>query len=328
MRESKQDPFVSIIVACYLDEGSVKETVRRINDALENNALEQKISRWEIIFVNDASPDDAETVIRAEIEKDPRVRMICHSRNFGSQMAFTSGILEARGDAIICMDGDLQDPPEVIPELIGKWQEGYEVVYGIRVKRHETAFRQIAYKVFYRLFDKLSYLNIPVDAGDFGIMSTHVAKIIADMPERDRFNRGLRVYAGFKQAGVNYVRESRYAGDTTNSFFSNIEWALKAIFSFSYAPLRFISYLSVTMLGFSVLLFAFYFGLYFLKPDAPRGFLTTLMFISFFGSLQLFCNAVIAEYIGRIFEEVKHRPRFIVRELVENKADNKIAQRR
>jgi dolichol-phosphate mannosyltransferase len=213
------------------------------------------------------------------------------------------------------MDGDLQDPPEVIPELVAKWREGWEVVYGVRTKREATLFLQIAYKLFYRIFHATSYIKVPVDAGDFSLMDRKVIDALNRLPERDRFVRGLRAWVGFKQTGVPYVRPERMFGRTTNNLLKNIAWARKGIFSFSYLPLELISYLAFFVTGLSALAIVFYVVMYFVKGEAPPGFLTLLVAVLFLGGIQLLSLAIIGDYLGRVFEEVKQRPHFIVREV-------------
>ena len=271
---------------------------------------------YEIIYVNDNSPDNAEELLAELAAQDPRLTVISHSRNFGSQMAFTSGMERSIGEAVILMDGDLQDPPEMIPALIREWAAGYDVVYGVREHRREGRLMEAARKAFYRIYRRLSYLEMPLDAGDFSILSRRVVQALLSMPERDRFLRGLRAWVGFRQTGVPYTRAERFAGQSTNSFLDNIRWAKRGIFSFSYQPLEMISLLSfLTTLATGVGIVV-YIVLYFIIPSAPRGFMTLLVAILFLGSLQLFCLSILAEYMGRIFEEVKQRPAFIVRSIL------------
>jgi len=303
--------MISVVVACYRDAGSVREMYRRLVAVLSDIT-----PRYEILFVNDDSPDNAEELLEAIAANDDRVTVISHSRNFGSQMAFTSGMAQAIGDGVVLMDGDLQDPPEVIPELAGKWVEGYDVVYGVRVSRRESRVMEATRKAFYRLYRRLSYLEMPLDAGDFSIMSRRVVDNLLRMPERDRFLRGLRSWVGFRQTGVPYVRAERFAGESTNSFLDNIRWAKRGIFSFSYQPLEAISLLAFLVTVFTGAAMVFYVATYLFVPDAPRGFLTLLIAVLFLGAVQLFSLSVVAEYIGRVFEEVKQRPRFIVRGIV------------
>jgi dolichol-phosphate mannosyltransferase len=303
------DRTISVVVACYRDAGSVHEMYRRLTAVLD-----EITPSYEIIYVNDNSPDNAAELLAELAETDPRLTVISHSRNFGSQMAFTSGMQQSVGDAVILMDGDLQDPPEVIPALVAEWIQGFEVVYGVRERRQENALKELARKAFYRIYRRLSYLNVPLDAGDFSIMSRCVVDAILQMPERDRFLRGLRTWVGFRQKGVPYVRPERFSGESTNSLLDNIRWAKRGIFSFSYQPLELISMLAfgaTALTGVAILLYALF---YFLIPQSPRGFLTILVAVLFLGAVQLFSLSIIAEYLGRIFEEVKMRPRYIVRE--------------
>lgn len=305
------DKMISVVVACYRDAGSVKEMHRRLGEVLGATT-----PRWEIIYVNDASPDEAEQVLDEVAARDPKLTVITHSRNFGSQMAFTSGMRQSRGDGVILMDGDLQDPPEVIPELVKEWVKGFDVVYGVRAHREEGAIKQALRRVFYRLFRRLSYVAMPLDAGDFGIMSRPVVDALLAMPERDRFLRGLRAWVGFKQTGVPYVRPERFAGESTNSFLDNLRWAKRGIFSFSYKPLEMISVLAFFVTALTALGIVAYIIRWFVEPDAPRGFMTQLVVTLFLGAVQLLSLGIIADYLGRIFEEVKQRPPFVVKKIV------------
>jgi len=301
---------ISVVVACYRDAGSVHEMYRRLTAVLRGIT-----PSYEIIYVNDNSPDNALELLEEIAARDPRLTVITHSRNFGSQMAFTSGMQQSIGEGVILMDGDLQDPPEVIPALVTEWLKGFEVVYGVRERRQENALKEFARKAFYRIYRRLSYLEMPLDAGDFSIMSRAVVDSLLQMPERDRFLRGLRTWVGFRQTGVPYVRPERFAGESTNSMLENLRWAKRGIFSFSYQPLELISLLAfaVTILtGLGIVVYGLF---YFLLPKSPRGFLTILVAVLFLGAVQLFSLSIIAEYLGRIFEEVKQRPRYIVRDI-------------
>src|SRR5216684_5596686 len=203
----------------------------------------------EIIFVNDASPDNAADVLRDLAERDRKVVVVNHSRNFGSQSAFTSGMRISTGDAVVLMDGDLQDPPELIEKFYERWQEGYDVVYGQRISREAPPYMRFLYKAFYRLFRAASYVQVPVDAGDFSLLDRRVVAALNSLPENNRFLRGLRAWVGFRQTGVPYVRPERMFGTTTNSLLRNLGWARKAIFSFSYLPLDFITWLALGTVG-------------------------------------------------------------------------------
>jgi len=302
---------LSAVIACYRDGPAVLPMYERLTRAVEGLGLD-----LEIVFVNDASPDDAEKILTELAARDPRVVVVNHTRNFGSQAAFTSGMHICTGDAVVLMDGDLQDPPELIPQLWAKWLEGHDVVYGVRVKRKAPLLMQAAYKAFYRLFRKMSYVDVPRDAGDFSLMDRKVVDALNAMPERDRFLRGLRAWVGFRQTGVPYVRPERMFGRTTNSLLKNLAWARKGIFSFSYQPLELISYLAVLVTAASLLAVAYYLVRYLVLHDAPRGFTTLLLAVLFLGGLQLFCLAIIGDYLGRVFEEVKGRPLYLVKSVL------------
>lgn len=305
------DKTISVVVACYRDAGSVHEMYSRLT------AILRRITNsYEIIYVNDNSPDNAGELLAQLASRDPRVTVISHTRNFGSQMAFTSGMQQSVGDAVIVMDGDLQDPPEVISSLVSKWLEGFEVVYGVRERRRESILMQTARKMFYRIYRRLSYLEMPLDAGDFSLMSRSVVDSILLMPERDRFLRGLRTWVGFRQTGIAYTRPERFSGESTNSMLDNFRWAKRGIFSFSYKPLELISLLAFIVTVLAGLAIVLYGSLYFLVPAAPRGFITILVAVLFLGAVQLFSLSIIAEYLGRIFEEVKQRPQYVVRQVL------------
>jgi polyisoprenyl-phosphate glycosyltransferase len=269
---------------------------------------------FEIIFVNDCSPDDSEEVIRKISRDDRRVIGISHSRNFGSQSAFRSGMEIAAKNACVLLDGDLQDPPDLIEKFVELWRQGYDVVYGRRVKRETTLFMQFAYKAFYRVFDYFSYIPIPRDAGDFSLMEKRVVKAILQFPERDLFLRGVRAFAGFKQTGVDYVRPERRFGRSTNSLLKNLGWAKKGILSFSNTPLNIMTFAGVALLGLSGILgFLQIMGRILYPELVPPGFTTSLVLTLFFGSLNFFGISILGEYLAKVFVEVKQRPHFIRR---------------
>ena len=304
-------PRLSVIIACYKDGQAIPHMYERLKKALADLPLLPQL-----IFVNDGSPDNSEDVLRELAANDPQVVVINHTRNFGSQAAFTSGLRLCTGDMAVLMDGDLQDPPELIPQFFEKWQQGYQVVYGVRVKREATRFLQIAYKLFYRVFHALSYVDIPRDAGDFSLMDRKVIDALNTMSERDRFLRGLRAWVGYKQIGVPYVRPERMFGVTTNNLRRNIAWARKGIFSFSFVPLEMISYLALSVTGLAAAALLFYVLYYFTHPTAPSGLMTLLTIVLFLGGIQLLCLAVIGDYLARVFEEAKQRPHFIVKSIL------------
>lgn len=303
---------VTAVIACYKDGQAIPVMYDRLRKTFEKLRIE-----YEIIFVNDNSPDDSESIIRQITRDDRRVIGISHSRNFGSQSAFRSGMAIATKNACVLLDGDLQDPPELIEQFVEKWREGYDVVFGRRVKRVASLPMQIAYKLFYRMFDAFSYITIPHDAGDFSLMDKTVVAAVLRFPERDFFLRGVRAFAGYRQTGVDYVRPERMFGRTTNNLARNIGWAKKGILSFSNVPLTMLSSFSAILLGLSVLLSIYQIVFRILFPNlSPSGVTTQLLFVLFFGSINLFAIGLVGEYIGKIFEEVKQRPAFIRRSII------------
>lgn len=305
---------VSAIIACYKDSQAIPVMHRRLTNTFKKIGID-----YEIIFVNDGSPDDSAQVIRAISAQDPRVIGVTHSRNFGSQMAFRSGMELSTKAGVVLLDGDLQDPPELIETFYAKWEEGYDVVYGRRVKREMPWQWHLMYKLFYRIFAMFSYIKIPLDAGDFSLIDRRVVDWMLHCPERDLFVRGLRAYVGFKQAGVDYVRPQRMFGVTTNSFLKNIEWAKKGIFSFSNAPLTILTTTGVVSLILSTIAAIIVGLLRLFVPDiAPRGLTTLLITTLMFGSFNLFAVGLVGEYVAKIMVEVKGRPRVIRAALIRN----------
>lgn len=305
---------ISAVIACYMDEPAIPIMHRRLTDVFRKLDVD-----YEIIFVNDGSPDDCAGRIREVSEKDPHVLGITHSRNFGSQMAFRSGMEMSVMQSCVLLDGDLQDPPELIEQFYEKWVEGADVVYGRRVKRDMPVMWGLLYKAFYRIFAGLSYVKIPHDAGDFSLIDRRVVGWLLTCPERDLFLRGLRAYVGFAQVGVDYVRPKRLFGESTNNLLRNLEWAKRGIFSFSNAPLKLLSAGGVVLLGLSLILGLVVVLLRLLFPDiAPRGATTLLLASLFFGAINLFSIGLVGEYIAKIMEEVKARPRLIRSGLIRN----------
>jgi polyisoprenyl-phosphate glycosyltransferase len=303
---------VSAIVACYMDDRAIPVMYERLKQTFMTLNVD-----YEIIFVNDCSPDDSEEIIRQITRDDRRVRGISHSRNFGSQSAFRSGMAIASKNAIVLLDGDLQDPPELIAEFVSHWRSGYDVAYGRRVKREASLWMQAAYKMFYRVFDRFSYVRIPHDAGDFSLLDRRVVEALLRFPERDLFIRGIRAYAGFRQIGVDYVRPERMFGTTTNSFWKNIGWAKKGILSFSYVPLTVLSVTGLVLFGITIATMFIQIAARVLFPSAvPKGLTTVLLAILFFGSLNLLALSIVGEYIAKIIEEVKRRPHFLRRSII------------
>jgi nucleoside-diphosphate-sugar epimerase/glycosyltransferase involved in cell wall biosynthesis len=311
---SERKRSVSAIIACYKDAEAIPVMHRRLTDTFRKLGID-----YEIIFVNDCSPDDSAQIICDISAKDPRVIGISHSRNFGSQMAFRSGMELSTKDGVVLLDGDLQDPPELIESFYVKWEEGYDVIYGRRIKRDMAWHWGFMYKLFYRVFAMFSYVEMPLDAGDFSLMDRRVVGWLLNCPERDLFVRGLRAYVGFKQTGVDYVRPERMFGHSTNSLIKNIDWAKKGIFSFSNAPLTMLTTIGVISFVLSTLA-AIVVGLLrlFIPDIAPRGVTTLLITILMFGSFNLFAIGLVGEYVAKIMAEVKSRPRLIRSALIRN----------
>jgi glycosyltransferase involved in cell wall biosynthesis len=299
---------LSAVIACYRDAPAIPQMHDRLTQVFRMLGVD-----YEIIFVNDASPDDAAEVLAALAAKDERVVVVNHARNFGSQSAFTSGMRVATGDAVILLDGDLQDPPELIGDFHAKWLEGWDVVYGVRTQRVATRLMRLAYKGFYRLFRAVSYVPMPVDAGDFSLIDRKVVDALNGLPESNRFLRGLRAWVGFRQTGVPYTRPERPFGTSTNSLMANLAWARKAILSFSYAPLELIAWLAIVTVAVSLVAITVQVVLRLLDPGlVPKGFTSLLVVILFLGGIQLLCLSIIGSYLAHIYDEVKRRPAYIV----------------
>jgi dolichol-phosphate mannosyltransferase len=241
------------------------------------------------------------------------VTVIQHSREFGSQSAYSSGMRLATGDAVILLDGDLQDPPELIPELYARWQEGFEVVFGERVAREGPASMNAARKAFYRVFQRSAYVSMPVDAGDFSLIDRRAVDAINEMPETHRFVRGLRAFVGFRQVGVPYERPERLFGRSSNNFIANLGWARRAIVSFSYLPLDLMGWLAFFTTAVAVLAGITEIVLKIVNPDAaPKGFATLIVVVLFIGGVQMICFSVIGSYLAHMYEEIKARPPYII----------------
>ena len=305
---NSQETRVSAIITCYRDAPAVPVMHQRLEAVFRKIGVD-----YEIIFVNDCSPDDASEVLEALAAKDPKVTVVEHTRNFGSQNAFSSGMRIATGDAVVLLDGDLQDPPELIEEFYHKWREGFEIVYGERVTRDATLLLKVSYKIFYRLFRALSYVPVPLDAGDFSLIDRRAVDALNALPENNRFLRGLRAWIGYRQTGVPYVRPERMFGRTTNSLLRNIGWARKAVFSFSHMPLEFITWGALFCVSASSIGIAWQLFLRLFYPHlSPSGFTTLIILILFVGGVQMLCLGIIGSYLAHIYDEVKRRPPYIV----------------
>jgi dolichol-phosphate mannosyltransferase len=298
---------LSAVIACYRDAQAVPFMYQRLTDTFKKIGVD-----YEIIFVNDASPDNAAEVLQQLVNRDHHVIAIEHSRNFGSQAAFLSGMEISTGDGVILLDGDLQDPPELIEGFYEKFLEGNDVIYGRRVSREGNQSLAFFYKAFYRLFRSVSYVPMPLDAGDFSLMSRKVVDELVRMPETDQFMRGLRAWVGFKQTGVDYVRPERMFGVTTNNWRKNLAWARKAIFSFSFVPLELLTYLGgfLTAVSFIAIIWVI-FNAVFIDHQIPHGIPSLLVLVLFFGGINMLSIAILGEYQAKILEETKRRPKFI-----------------
>jgi dolichol-phosphate mannosyltransferase len=297
---------LSAVIACYQDAQAIPLMHQRLTAVFAALGVDH-----EIIFVNDGSPDDTDAVLERLTMNDARVLAVEHSRNFGSQNAFLSGMELATGDAVVLLDGDLQDPPEVIPALYEKWRQGNDVVYGRRSKRQGPAVMTAAYRAFYRLFRGLADVSMPLDAGDFSLMDRRVVDELLALPETDQFLRGLRAWVGFKQTGVDYLRPRRAFGRSTHSWLKNVWWARKGIFSFTFLPLEGLGYVAGTAMVLSSLALV-YEGVDCLRhPELSHGTALIVTCVAFFGSLNLLAVALVGEYVIKVVEESKRRPKFI-----------------
>lgn len=311
------DKKVSVIIPCYNEEPNILNMYNRLSKVLKKITTD-----YEIVFVNNGSKDNSNEVFEVISKADEKVTVIELSRNFGSsQPAYTCGMEYVTGDCAVLIDGDIQDPPELIEDMAAKWLEGYDVVYGIRKKRKGSIIRRIGYKLFYRIYKKMSYIDVPLDASDFGLIDRKVIDAMNALPERNRFLRGLRSWVGFNSVGIEYVRQDRQAGKTKFTFFDNIRWAKMGIVSFSYYPLEMISMLAMIMTVIAGIGIVIYIANYFINPDTPRGFSTLIVAFLFIGAVQLFALSVIGEYIAKIFEETKGRPKYIINRII-NKKDS------
>ena len=306
---SKQQ--LSVIVPCYDEEAVLAETHRRLTDVLERiDGME-----YEVIYVDDGSRDRTGQILCALQASDERVRVVRFSRNFGHQTAVTAGLEHAKGDAVVLIDADLQDPPEVIPEFVARWREGYHVAYGVRIDRPgETQFKLTTAKSFYRLLGRLSETKIPLDAGDFRLMDRQVVNALQSMPERDRFVRGMVAWVGFRQIPVPYRREPRFAGESKYPLFKMMRFALDGVTSFSVAPLH-----AATWIGFAASVLAMVGVVYALvlrlfTNNWVTGWTALFIAVLFVGGTQLLALGVIGEYVGRIYAESKRRPLYVVQE--------------
>lgn len=296
----------------FNERGSVEELCRRLADALDG------LGEYEVVLVDDGSTDGSWEVLRGLATADERLRLLRLSRNFGHQVALTAGLDAARGDAVVLIDADLQDPPELIPELVARWQEGFDVVYAVREHRDgESRARLIAIAAFYRLFRRMAATDIPADTGDFRLLSRRAVDSLARMPERARYLRGMTSWIGFRQIGVPYRRDKRYAGVSKYSFTKLFGLASDGIASFSTAPIKLLTRVGFAMIGFCAGVLAWTLYTRFFTHDAPQGWTSVLAVVLLLGGVQLLGMGIVGQYIARIFEETKQRPLYFVAEIVE-----------
>ncbi len=312
----RQRPTISVVIPVYNERENLPVLYSRLSAVLEGEGLS-----YEIVFVDDGSRDGSLELMRGLAREDRRVVVVELARNFGHQVAISAGLDHARGDGVIVMDADLQDPPEVLPRFISAWRDGHDVVYAIREQRKEGWLLRLAYAAFYRLLQRVAQIEIPLDAGDFCLMDRRVVDLLCGMPERNRFVRGIRSWVGLDQIGLPYERQGRHAGRPKYTVTRLIYLALDGLVSFSYLPLR-----VITLLGFAVSLVSIMLAIFYAVQKltvglSPPGFATLTVAIFFLTGIQLTTIGVIGEYVGRIFEEVKQRPLYVVRRVVGGSAE-------
>jgi glycosyltransferase involved in cell wall biosynthesis len=307
--EQRGEPLLSVVIPIYNEQATLSELYQRLTHVLSENPAELA---YEIVFVNDGSTDGSVQILRELHADDRAVKVVNLSRNFGHQAALTAGLDYAKGDAVICMDGDVQDPPEIIPTLVARWRDGNDVVYAVRKLRKEGFVKRGCYTAFYRLLRRLSMVSIPLDAGDFALMDRRVVDCLKALPERSRFIRGLRSWVGFRQTGVEYEREKRFAGVPKYTWSKLVHLAVNGLLSFSALPLR-----MATAVGFMVsfcsllgIIVALYLKLF--TDLAIPGWAATVIPILVLGGIQLLSIGILGEYIAQIYDEVKQRPLYVV----------------
>ena len=314
-------PTFSVVVPVYNEEAVITESYQRLSRVMQGMN-----EPYELLFVNDGSRDNTAQMIAEFCKNDASVRLICFSRNFGHMPAITAGMANARGQAVIVIDADLQDPPEVLPEMAKKWREGYDVVYGKRNKRKgESLFKKVSAKLFYRFLRSMTDVDLPLDTGEFRLIDRRVCDAVNALPEKNRYMRGLVSWVGFKQVAVEYERQSRFAGETKYPLRKMIAFAIDAIASFSYKPLRL-----ATSLGFIMALMGFIYMMVILfqaifNERVITGWASTMVVILLSQGIVLMIMGIVGEYIGRIYDELKGRPPYIIQEIIGANDDDKKA---
>lgn len=310
MRSFEAQPAVSLVIPIFNEEAVLPELLMRLRTVFDG----RPDIAWSALLVNDGSRDRTADLVRQQAAQDPRFELLELSRNFGFQAALAAGLAQATGDAIITMDADLQDPPEILPALVTRWREGAEVVRAVRRTRQETGLRRLGMDAFHGVFGRLSDFPVEANTGTFGLMSRDAVDALNQLPERHRFFPGLRTWVGFTTADVTYDRQERAAGEPGQTFSKLVRYALDGVFSFSHLPLRLLTYtgMIISALGFSI-------GLFFIVRRllgieiAQTGFTTLVVLVLFLGGVQLIGIGILGEYLGRIYDEAKQRPLFIVR---------------
>lgn len=303
----KTDPRLSIVVPLFNEHDNLPILHRGLKDALDSLHC-----AYEIVLVNDGSKDDTPAIMDALAAADSSTVAVHLSRNFGHQAAVTAGLAQTRGQAVIVMDGDLQDPPEVLPQFVAMWEQGFDVVYAVRQNRKENILQRAAYHAFYRVLSAVSDIQIPLDSGDFCLMDRRVIDALEALPEKHRFVRGLRAFVGFRQIGLAYDRSARLAGKSKYSFRQLVNLAMDGLVGFSGFPLRFVTYLGFGAAAASVGLIAWVLWQSIVNKVGPHGWASTTAVVLFTSAVQLLSLGILGEYVSRIFREVKGRPTYLI----------------
>ena len=310
-----EHPLVSIVSPVYQEEEGIEEFHRRLVASMEG--IDDDLA-FEVVYVNDGSKDRSLELLEKIAADDDRVRVVDLSRNFGHQVALSAGVDHAKGDAVVGIDSDLQDPPEVIPEMIQRWRDGFKVVYGVRISRAgETRFKLLTSKIYYGLMDRISEVPLPRQAGDFRLLDRKVVDVLDQMPERNRYVRGMVAWVGFPQCAVEYERDARFAGTTNYTLARMVRLALDGLTSFSDRPLRLATQLGVIVmaLSFAVAAWTIVASLFDLGTSS-RGWSSLMAVVLLLGGVQLLCIGVLGEYVGRVYRETKGRPLYVVNEVI------------
>jgi dolichol-phosphate mannosyltransferase len=313
MSKKKKKPTISVVSPVYNESDSLLALYKRISKVMEDSG-----ETWELVLVDDGSSDGTTQMILEMADRDKRVRPVIFSRNFGQQNAVVAGLDYSRGDAVVIIDADLQDPPELILELIERWRRGFEVVYAQRTQREgESFFKKLTARLFYRIINRITDIKIPLDTGFFRLLDRRVVEVIKNMREHHRFFRAMSIWVGFRQTAVEYKRESRYAGETKYPLRKMLKLAMTAITGFSFWPLQVAMYLGFISSGISILAIPVVIGMRLTGSQEFLGQATTLIAVLFLGGVQLISLGILGEYIGRLYDEARGRPLYVVRQAPE-----------